>query len=253
VTKTLPTPNSSPSPPTGLTMPPQIGQDNRVHIKPGQMTKRGRRRHPPASLFAASTSTPPQEHDEMAARERGATTDITALPAQPQQRADRHLRAPPVPEATSRTLPGAAAPASKGPRHTSPPTVVGHQRKAPERASPCLVGSGRGQPQPSTTPNSGGYMTQWRRGAGWPVPPLHGRILHATPHRAERREIPAAPFTGAVDLSGSHLWERRGEEEGGGEAGGGVLGFRPPSRWEGRREGVLFFLKSRISTPIVSG
>jgi hypothetical protein len=102
---------------------------------------------------------PRQEHDEGAARERGATSNITASPAQPQQRADRHLRAPPALEATSPTLPKAAAPASKGPRHTSPPTAVGHQRKAPERPSPCLVGSGRGQPQPSTTPNSGDYTT----------------------------------------------------------------------------------------------
>jgi hypothetical protein len=136
---------------------------------------------------------PYQEHDEAATRKRGATTDSTVSLTQPQQIAGRHLRASPALEATLPTLPRAATPASKGPRPTSPPTAAAHQRKATKRPSPCLVGSSRGQPQPSITPNSGGYTTWWRRRAYRLAPPLQGRVLPATPHRAERREIPATP------------------------------------------------------------
>jgi hypothetical protein len=86
-------------------------------------------------------------------------------------------------------------------------------------------------PTPAASQPGGG-------GAGRPAPPLQGKVLPATPHRAKRREIPAAPFTGAADLSGSHLWGRRGKEDGG--RGGRRRGARvlPPGRLEGRREGV---------------
>jgi hypothetical protein len=81
---------------------------------------------------------PCQEHGEAAARERGATTNITASPAQPQQRAGRHLRASPAPEATSPTLSGATASTSKG--RTPHPHLPRRPPEEGTRATKPLLG-----------------------------------------------------------------------------------------------------------------
>jgi hypothetical protein len=223
-------------------MPPQIVQDNRVHIKPGQRMKRGRQRHPHASC---SNDQHPAKSMTRRRRERGVPplTSLCCMHNRSKESAGTCERRSPQ----RRRCPHCPGPPPRHPRAV--PHIPTYRRQPPEkgtRATKPLLGqmvvdshSRPPLPTPAATRPGGGAEQAGQRHPYRAESFLQPRIGPS----GARSPPPPSPVLQTCPAATSG--EARGGERG---KGGWRRGARvsPPDRLEGRHEGVGLFFHSCV-------